>query len=168
MQPRNLFYFSCRREGPARMHHQVKYPRAEQPLPTNSRSVMRVELGGSTSVLVATDGSVVGIFSDEDLLGIPRLMSHIRECVVEELRRLRQADQVSSPSAERYATLTARERQVMNFLVAAKPTKQIARQLGISHKTAEHHRSSILRKMQVESTGELIRLALSDDGIPGS
>lgn len=136
--------------------------------PGNRRSVIRVDLDNSTSVLLSDDGSVVGIFSDQDLLGMPRLLSRIRNRVAEKLRGLDSDNEAIGPLTNGYVTLTARERQVMELLVAAKPTKQIARHLGISHKTAEHHRSSILRKMEVESTGELIRLALSDSQIPTS
>ncbi|WP_127520007.1 AroM family protein [Mesorhizobium sp. Z1-4] len=58
----------------------------------------------------------------------------------------------------RLENLTARERQVMSLVCEGLSNKAIARQLDISHKTVEIHRSNILRKMQVPSSGALIRL----------
>jgi protein AroM len=54
--------------------------------------------------------------------------------------------------------LTMRERQIMSLVCEGLSNKAIARQLGISHKTVEIHRSSILKKMEVPSSGALIRL----------
>ena len=58
----------------------------------------------------------------------------------------------------RLDTLTARERQVMSLVCEGLSNKAIARQLGISHKTVEIHRSNVLRKMDVPSSGALIRM----------
>jgi two-component system response regulator FixJ len=68
--------------------------------------------------------------------------------------------QERSDLAERMANLSAREREVMHLLVAAKGTKQIARDLGISPKTVEKHRANVLNKMQADNVVELIRLTL--------
>lgn len=54
-------------------------------------------------------------------------------------------------------SLTNRERQVMSLVCEGLPNKAIARQLGISHKTVEIHRSNVLRKMKASSSGALIR-----------
>lgn len=56
--------------------------------------------------------------------------------------------------------LTPRERQVMPMVCEGLSNKAIARQLDISYKTVEVHRSSILRKMAVPSSGALIRLVI--------
>lgn len=61
---------------------------------------------------------------------------------------------------DRLADLTPRERQVMSLVCEGLSNKAVARQLSISHKTVEIHRSSILRKMQVPSSGALIRLVV--------
>lgn len=62
--------------------------------------------------------------------------------------------------AERLADLTPREKQVMALVCEGLSNKVIARQLAISPKTVEIHRSNILRKMQVPSSGALIRLVV--------
>jgi len=59
--------------------------------------------------------------------------------------------------ADRYATLTARERQVLGLVAQGRLNKQIAFELGISEVTVKLHRSAVMRKMQAASIGELIR-----------
>ncbi|KWF62940.1 LuxR family transcriptional regulator [Burkholderia pseudomultivorans] len=52
--------------------------------------------------------------------------------------------------------LTPREREVAQFLVTGKSSKQIARDLHISHRTVEAHRVRLMRKYAVATVGELI------------
>jgi FixJ family two-component response regulator len=59
--------------------------------------------------------------------------------------------------AERLATLTPRERQVLREVALGRMNKQIAFDLGISEITVKLHRSNVMRKMQAASVGELIR-----------
>jgi FixJ family two-component response regulator len=54
------------------------------------------------------------------------------------------------------APLTAREREIYDKLVAGATSKQIARELGISHRTVETHRQNLLRKLAVNSVKALI------------
>lgn len=60
---------------------------------------------------------------------------------------------------QRYARLTAREREVMLLIVSGKLTKQIASALGTTEITATVHRGHVMRKMQANSPAELGRLA---------
>jgi FixJ family two-component response regulator len=60
---------------------------------------------------------------------------------------------------ERLATLSPREREVLQGVVAGSLNKQIAGQLGISEKTVKVHRGRVMEKMGVASVAELARLA---------
>jgi len=57
--------------------------------------------------------------------------------------------------------LTARQRQIMEMVLAGKPSKIIASDLGISQRTVENHRSSIMKKTGSKSIPALARLALA-------
>lgn len=72
------------------------------------------------------------------------------------------AQQVQQPRArleDPYRGLTDREREVFHLIVEGMTTKEIARQLDISTKTAENHRSRVLEKLEARNTAELIRYA---------
>lgn len=58
------------------------------------------------------------------------------------------------------ATLSQREREVLTLVVAGSMNKVIAAELDISVKTVEDHRASIMRKMQVRSLADLVRLVV--------
>src|SRR5262249_56571546 len=62
--------------------------------------------------------------------------------------------------AERVATLSPRERQVMDGLVAGLSNKSIAREYDISPRTIEVYRANVMTKMQAGSLSELVRLAM--------
>ena len=61
---------------------------------------------------------------------------------------------------ERLADLSPRERQVLDGLVAGKPNKIIAHDLGISARTVEIYRANVMTKMQAPSLSHLVRMAL--------
>jgi DNA-binding NarL/FixJ family response regulator len=56
--------------------------------------------------------------------------------------------------------LSPREREIVQLLAEGKSNKEVARALGITVKTAETHRSNIMRKMQFASLSDLIRYAI--------
>lgn len=58
-----------------------------------------------------------------------------------------------------YQQLTAREREVFHLVVEGRPTKEIARMLEISVKTAENHRARLMEKLKVHNTAELVHYA---------
>jgi PAS domain S-box-containing protein len=63
-------------------------------------------------------------------------------------------------AAAKVATLTARERDVLDRVVAGEANKVIARGLDLSEKTVEKHRASLMRKTGAKSVAELVRLVL--------
>jgi two-component system response regulator FixJ len=62
---------------------------------------------------------------------------------------------------ERLASLSNRERNVLNGLVGGQANKQIAFDLGISPRTVEIYRANLMTKMQARSLSELVRMALA-------
>lgn len=60
---------------------------------------------------------------------------------------------------ERLDGLTPREREIMLLAVAGRPNKEIARALGISHRTVEIHRARVMQKTGAASLIELSRMA---------
>jgi DNA-binding NarL/FixJ family response regulator len=61
------------------------------------------------------------------------------------------------------SNLTSREREVLQLLAEGKTTKQMAVALGLSVKTAETHRSNIMRKLDLHSVSELVLYAVRND-----
>lgn len=61
--------------------------------------------------------------------------------------------------ADPYGRLTPREREVFHLVIEGSTTKEVARKLDISVKTAENHRSRILEKLGVHNTAELVSYA---------
>ena len=74
------------------------------------------------------------------------------------------AQQVQKPESERgtdpYGRLTNREREVFHLVVEGRTSKEIAAKLGISLKTAENHRASVLDKLDARNTADLVRYAV--------
>jgi two-component system response regulator FixJ len=63
----------------------------------------------------------------------------------------------------RLTSLTPRERQVLDRVVAGDSSKVIARRLGISPRTVDVYRASVMSKMQAGSLSELVRMSLFAD-----
>ena len=91
-------------------------------------------------------------FRDQDLV----------DAIQQALKRddeLRQQQAEIAQLQERYAKLTAREREVMHLIVSGMLTKQIASTLAMSEITATVHRGHVMRKMRANSPAELGRIA---------
>jgi len=95
-----------------------------------------------------------------------RLLLRVRQAIAHGRERLQEAAQ-RGIAASRLATLSPREREVLALLLAGRMNKAIAAELGISAKTVEDHRASIMRKTQVRSVAELVRLASDGRAGPG-
>lgn len=62
---------------------------------------------------------------------------------------------------ERYQSLTRREQEVMEYLIEGKAAKEIARELGISHRTCETHRARVMEKMGAKRLSTLVKHGLA-------
>ena len=60
---------------------------------------------------------------------------------------------------QRLLTLTVREREVLEHVISGKLNKQTAAELGTAEKTVKVHRARVMRKMNVQSVAELVRIA---------
>jgi two-component system, LuxR family, response regulator FixJ len=69
---------------------------------------------------------------------------------------------------DRLQALSTREREVLHGLVAGKPNKIIAFDLGISPRTVEIYRANVMTKMKASSLSELVRMALVSGVLPES
>jgi two-component system response regulator FixJ len=95
-------------------------------------------------------------FDDEALLTAVRMaLSKNQEDSEQELRKAEVKD--------RLASLSHREQQVLDGLVAGHPNKTIAFDLGISARTVEVYRANVMTKMHARSLSELVRMALLAD-----
>jgi two-component system CheB/CheR fusion protein len=90
---------------------------------------------------------------DELLASIERALEQTRDSA--KLSAAREA------ATARIAALTARQRQIMDLVLAGQASKNIAVDLGVSQRTIENHRAAIMKKTGATSLAALIRLALA-------
>jgi PAS domain S-box-containing protein len=81
-------------------------------------------------------------------------------CDITDRRQQEEHQQARAIASGQLRALTDREQDVMRLVVAGDPNKVMARKLGLSIKTIEKHRGSLMKKLHVRSVPELVRLAL--------
>jgi two-component system response regulator DctR len=111
-------------------------------------------LTGHGEVPMAVDSLKRGAF---DFFEKPFNDNQLMDRVEEALARSRQAAAASAVRG-RLATLSAREREVLDLILAGNMNKVVADKLGISMRTVEVHRAHIFDKMQVKTAVELAGL----------
>jgi two-component system, LuxR family, response regulator FixJ len=128
------------------------------------------ELGIRLPVIVMTGHGDVPIAVEAlkagavDFLEKPFEESHLLEAVANAIAvSQREHDEAAAVAdiAIRIATLTPREREVLERLVAGQPNKTIAYDLGSSPRTVEVHRARVMEKMGARSLAELVRMTIA-------
>jgi two-component system response regulator FixJ len=92
-------------------------------------------------------------FEDDRLIGMI-------DAALRQAESSARSEAVTLDIAARIATLSPRERQVMDGLIAGLSNKLIAREYDISPRTIEVYRANVMTKMQAGSLSELVRLAI--------
>jgi two-component system response regulator FixJ len=92
-------------------------------------------------------------FEDDRLIGMI-------EMAIQQAEPAARSEALTQDVAARVASLSPRERQVMDGLIAGLSNKLIARDYDISPRTIEVYRANVMTKMQANSLSELVRLAM--------
>jgi len=129
-------------------------------LSSGSRKLPVIVMTGHGDVPLAVAAMKLGAL---DFLEKPfeddRLIEMI-ETALSEQQGEAKSNAVSTDMAARVASLTPRERQVMQGLVAGHSNKTIAREYDISPRTVEVYRANVMTKMQAANLSELVRFAI--------
>jgi FixJ family two-component response regulator len=131
----------------------------QRSLGESARSLPIVFLTGYGDIQTSVQAMKAGAV---DYLTKPIDCAHLIAAVDEALRldaAEREERALRNLIRKRLATLTFRERQVMEQVTRGKLNKQIAVQLGIGEKTVKVHRARVMSKMIVDSVPELVQLA---------
>jgi FixJ family two-component response regulator len=102
-----------------------------------------------------------------DCIELPLRAGFLADGVERALARSRELARLAAKRraiAETFASLTQRERQIMELVLAGHPNKNIAADLGVSQRTIESHRAAIMRKSGAKSLPALVLLALAAAG----
>ena len=88
-------------------------------------------------------------------------LAHVEALLSEREELLRELSAWRKNAANHVAGLSPRQRQVMDMVLAGHASKMIAWKLGISQRTVENHRASIMKRTGTRCVAALARLALA-------
>lgn len=129
---------------------------ARDPLPT-------IMITGHSDVTMAVQAMKAGAV---DFIEKPVTPHDLLASIARALELSRDAGKIAQWRAEaqsHMASLTARQKQIMELVLAGHPSKNIAADLGISQRTVENHRNAIMTRTGCKSLPALARLALAAD-----
>lgn len=116
-------------------------------------------------IVAGVRGYILKSDSDRDLVAAVEALGNHRPffaiCATELMLSAKRGNGHSLSSAELWEEpLTARERELLRLIAEGKNSREAAKLLGISAKTADTHRANLMRKLQIHSVTELVRYAL--------
>jgi two-component system CheB/CheR fusion protein len=120
-----------------------------------------IMITGNADVSTAVQAMKAGAL---DFIEKPIGRTELLTCVAQALGHARDSTALTAKreaAATQLSELTPRQRQIMDLVLAGQPSKNIAADLGISQRTVENHRASIMKRTGSRSLPELARLALT-------
>lgn len=124
-------------------------------------SLPAIMITGNSDVPMAVQAMKTGAF---DFIEKPVSRAELLASVDRALEQSKDANRLHAwraKAAKSIASLSPRQRQIMAMVLAGQPSKVIAANLGISQRTVEGHRATIMKKTGCKSLPELARLALA-------
>jgi two-component system CheB/CheR fusion protein len=132
-----------------------------QRLQESGAALPSIMITGESDVAMAVQAMKAGAM---DLLEKPVVGTDLLDGVEHALELSRDSAKLAARrqnAADQLTTLTVRQRQIMTMILAGEPSKNIAADLGISQRTVENHRASIMHKTGSRSLPALARLAVT-------
>ena len=149
-------------EQPAVLLMDVRMPdmsglEVKEELARLGRDMVTIFITGHDDVAISVQAMKSGA---EDFLLKPfeedTVLDAVQRGIARQRDRLQERHQVAD-IGERYETLTPREHEVCDRVVAGRLNKQIAAELGMCEQTVKVHRSRVMRKMHADSLADLVR-----------
>lgn len=130
-------------------------------LKASDRQLPSIMITGDSDVSMAVQAMKAGAL---DFIEKPIGRTDLLAGVERAFERSRDASKLlawQTSAADRLSSLTARQHEIMELVLAGRPSKIIAAELGLSQRTVENHRAAIMKKTGAASLPELARLALA-------
>lgn len=130
-------------------------------LRSNGDDLPAVMISGSSEVSIAVDAMKAGA---SDFIEKPFGRSEVLQSIARALEHSRDVNKKlawTNEATQCINNLTDRQRQIMDMVLAGHPSKNIAVELGISQRTVENHRASIMTRTHSKSIPALARIALA-------
>jgi two-component system, chemotaxis family, CheB/CheR fusion protein len=120
-----------------------------------------IVITGSGAVPIAVQAMKAGAVDFiEKPVGHKDLLASVKRAL-DQTRDTAKLSECREEAALRIASLTTRQRQILDLVLAGHPSKNIAADLGISQRTVDNHRAAIMKKTGSKSLPALIRTALA-------
>ena len=130
-------------------------------LKSEGRQLPTIVITGNGAVPIAVQAMKAGAVDFiEKPVGHQELLASVKRAL-DQTRDSAKLSACRETAALRVASLTRRQRQILDLVLAGHPSKNIAADLGISQRTVDNHRAGIMRKTGSKSLSALIRTALA-------
>jgi len=117
-----------------------------------------VMISGHADVRIAVETMTLGALTLlEKPFRLDELLGHVRRAL-EKDRDNRTAREFEAESTARLAQLTVKEREVLEMIAAGKTNRKMAETLGLSVRAVEDRRARLMKKVNVRSVAELVRM----------